>query len=144
MLSHTPRYVGIDVSKAWLDVASRPDGQELRVRNNPEGIAELVTTPGQAAGIDRAGGHRWPGAGSRRALVRRVAGADRRARPRSPLRRSIGQQAKTDTIDARVLAHYAEAVALSAGLPDEATRELQALLDRRRQLVEMRVPSRTV
>jgi len=44
--------------------------------------------------------------------------------------RSIGQQAKTDALDARLLAR---------ALPDEATRDLRALLDRRRQLVAMRV-----
>ena len=35
----TPRFVGIDLSKAHLDVASRPDGQEFRLPNTPEGIA---------------------------------------------------------------------------------------------------------
>ena len=54
--------------------------------------------------------------------------------------RSIGQHSKTDNLDARVLAHYAEAVRPEArDLPDEQTRDLQALLDRRRQLVAMRV-----
>ena len=54
--------------------------------------------------------------------------------------RSIGQHSKTDALDARVLAHYAEAVRPEArDLPDEETRDLQALLDRRRQLVAMRV-----
>ena len=38
----TPRFVGIDVSKAHLDVASRPDGQEFRLPNTAEGIASLV------------------------------------------------------------------------------------------------------
>ena len=54
--------------------------------------------------------------------------------------RSIGQHSKTDSLDARVLAHYAEAVRPEArDLPDEETRDLQAPLDRRRQLVTMRV-----
>ena len=53
--------------------------------------------------------------------------------------RSIGQQAKTDTLDARLLAHDAEAVRPEArALPDEATRELEALVNRHRQLVTMR------
>jgi transposase len=54
--------------------------------------------------------------------------------------RCLGQFSKTDTLDARVLAHFAESVRPEARtLPDETTRELQALLDRRRQLVENRV-----
>lgn len=54
--------------------------------------------------------------------------------------RALGQHSKTDRLDARVLAHYAEAVHPEArALPDEATRALQALLDRRRQLIAIRV-----
>jgi transposase len=137
-----PRFVGIDVSKAHLDVATRPDGQEFRLPNNPEGIATLVqrlkAVPPELVLLEATGG-------LERAVAVALALAKLPIRIVEPSRvrhfaRSIGQHSKTDTLDARVLAHYAEAVKPEArDLPDEATHNLQALLDRRRQLVENRV-----
>ena len=136
------RFVGIDVSKAYLDVASRPDGQEFRLPNTPEGIATLVerlkAVPPALIVMEATGGL------ERAAAVALVA-AGLPVRVIEPSRarhfaRSLGQFSKTDAIDARVLAHFAESVKPEArALPDEATRQLQALLDRRRQLVEIRV-----
>jgi transposase len=138
----SPCFVGIDVSKAHLDVASRPDGQEFRTPNTPEGIASLVerlkTSPPTLILLEATGG-------LERAAAVALAEAKLPIRIVEPGRvrhfaRSIGQHSKTDKIDARVLAHYAEAVRPEArDLPDEETRNLQALLDRRRQLVTMRV-----
>jgi transposase len=137
-----PRFVGIDVSKAHLDVATRPDGQEFRLPNTPEGIAALVerlTPLAPALILLEATG------GLERAAAVALAEAGLPIRIVEPGRvrhfaRSIGQHSKTDNLDARVLAHYAEAVRPEArDLPDEETRDLQALLDRRRQLVAMRV-----
>src|SRR4051794_951105 len=137
-----PRFVGIDVSKAHLDVASRPDGQESRTPNTTEGIADLVARlkdlPPSLVLLEATGG-------LERAAAVALAEAKIPVRVVEPGRvrhfaRSIGQQSKTDAIDARVLAHYAEAVRPEArDLADEETRDLQALLDRRRQLVAMRV-----
>lgn len=137
-----PRFIGIDVSKAALDVASRPDGQEFRLANTPQGIAELVArlmaTPPDLVLLEATGGLERP-------VAVALAEAGMPVRIVEPGRvrhfaRSIGQQAKTDTLDARLLAHYAEAVRPeSRALPDEATHQLQALLDRRRQLVAIRV-----
>jgi transposase len=138
----SPRFVGIDVSKAHLDVASRPDGQEFRLPNTPEGIASLVErleplSPTLVL-LEATGG-------LERAAALALAEAKLPIRIVEPGRvrhfaRSIGQHSKTDALDARVLAHYAEAVRPEArDLPDEKTRDLQALLDRRRQLVGMRV-----
>jgi transposase len=136
------RFVGIDVSKAHLDVASRPDGLEFRTPNTPEGIASLVQRLrplGPALILLEATG------GLERAAAVALAEAELPIRIVEPGRvrhfaRSIGQHSKTDALDARVLAHYAEAVRPEArDLPDEQTRDLQALLDRRRQLVAMRV-----
>jgi transposase len=141
----TPRFIGIDVSKAHLDVASRPDGLEFRIPNTPEGIASLV--------------ERLKPLGLTLILLEATGGLERPAavalaEAKLPVRiiepgrvrhfaRSIGQHSKTDAIDARVLAHYAEAVRPEArDLPDQETRNLQALLDRRRQLVAMRVSER--
>jgi transposase len=138
----TPRFVGIDVSKAHLDVASRPDGQEFRLPNTPEGIASLVerlkAQPPALILLEATGG-------LERAAAIALTEAKLPVRIVEPGRvrhfaRSIGQHSKTDTLDARVLAHYGEAVRPEArDLPDEETRDLQALLDRRRQLVAMRV-----
>ena len=137
-----PRFIGIDVSKAHLDVASRPDGLEFRLPNTAEGIADLVArlegSPPSLVLLEATGG-------LERAAAVALAAAGLPVRIVEPGRvrhfaRSIGQHSKTDAIDARVLAHYAEAVRPEArDLPDEETRELQALLDRRRQLVAMRV-----
>lgn len=142
VMDSTPRFVGIDVSKAHLDVASRPDGQEFRLPNTPEGIASLVErlkpSPPALILLEATGG-------LERAAAVALAEAKLPIRVVEPGRvrhfaRSIGQHSKTDAIDARVLAHYAEAVRPEArDLPDEETRDLQALLDRRRQLVAMRV-----
>jgi transposase len=137
-----PCFVGIDVSKAHLDVASRPNGQEFRLPNTTEGIASLVDrlkALSPALILLEATG------GLERAAAVALAEAKLPVRIVEPGRvrhfaRSIGQHSKTDTLDARVLAHYAEAARPEArDLPDEETRDLQALLDRRRQLVTMRV-----
>jgi transposase len=137
-----PRFVGIDVSKAYLDVASRPDGQEFRLPNTPEGIAILIErlkdVPPELVVMEATGG-------LERAVAVALAEAKLPIRVVEPSRvrhfaLSLGQFSKTDTLDARVLANFAEAVKPEArALPDEATRQLQALLDRRRQLVEIRV-----
>lgn len=136
------RFVGIDVSKAHLDVASRPEGPEFRMPNTAEGIAALVDrlkplSPAlilleATGGLERAAAVALAEAG----LPIRIVEPGRVRH----FARSIGQHSKTDALDARVLAHYAEAVRPEArDLPDEPTRDLQALLDRRRQLVGMRV-----
>lgn len=137
-----PRFVGIDVSKAGLDVTSRPDGRESRLPNTPEGVAALVERLGAAPPdlvvLEATGG-------LERAAAVALAGAGVPVRVVEPSRvrhfaRSVGQNAKTDALDARVIAHFAEAVKPEArALPDEAARQLQGLLDRRRQLVEARV-----
>jgi transposase len=138
----TPCYIGIDVSKAHLDVATRPDGQEFRLPNTPLGIASLVDrlkALSPALILLEATG------GQERAAAVALAEAKLPIRIVEPGRvrhfaRSIGQHSKTDALDARILAHYAEAVRPEArDLPDEQTHNLQALLDRRRQLVHMRV-----
>lgn len=142
----TPRFVGIDVSKAHLDVASRPDGEEFRLPNSssqgiPDLVARLKLSPPALVLLEATGGLERPVAV---ALVE----AKIPVRIVEPGRvrhfaRSIGQHSKTDALDARVLAHYAEAVRPEArDLPDQETRDLQALLDRRRQLVAMRVSER--
>jgi transposase len=138
----SPCFIGIDVSKAYLDVASRPEGLAFRLPNTAEGIASLVeriraSSPALVL-LEATGGLERPAAVA-------LSGAKIPVRIVEPGRvrhfaKSIGQHAKTDRLDARLLAQYAEAAKPeSRELPDEETRNLQALLERRRQLVAMRV-----
>lgn len=138
----TVRFIGVDVCKDWLDVASRPDGLIARYPNTPDGIAELIhrltRQPPELIVLEATGGLERP-----RAVALGEAGLPGRVVQPGRVRhfaRAVGQHSKTDVLDARVLAHSAEAVHPEArALPDEATRALQALLDRRRQLVAIRV-----
>jgi transposase len=136
-----PRFVGIDVSKDRLDVASRPDGRESRHPNTSAGIAapvaDLAAGPPALIVLEATGGLERP-------LAVALGEAGLPARVVQPGRvrhfaRAVGQHAETDALDAAVLAHYAEAVRPEArALPAEATRALQSLLDRRRQLLAIR------
>ena len=133
-------YVGIDVAKDWLDVAQRPGGGSWRVSSEETGIATLVERlkglrPALVL-LEATGGMETPLVGALAAArlpavvvnprqVRQFAGA-------------IGRLAKTDAIDAQVLAQFGEAVQPEVRLlPDTAVRELAALVARRRQLIEM-------
>ena len=92
-----------------------------------------------AAHIDRARGDRWLGitaAGrTRECWITRIAVNPRQVRD---FAKAVGKLAKTDAIDAQVLAHFADAVRpVVRPLPDAATQALSALVTRRRQLVEM-------
>lgn len=120
----------------------RPNGQAFRLPNNSEGIATLVeqlVALAPALVVMEATG------GLERAAAVALAAAGVPLRIIEPSRarhfaRSLGQHSKTDAIDARVLAHFAESVRPEArALPDEAACRLQALVNRRRQLVEIRV-----
>lgn len=133
-------YVGIDVAKDWLDVAQRPGGEAWRVSSDETGVAALVerlkgVRPTLVV-LEATGGLQIPtvaalaAAGLRTVVVnprqvRQFAGA-------------TGRLAKTDAIDAQVLAQFGEAVRPEVRpLPDAATQELSALVNRRRQLIEM-------
>lgn len=134
-------YVGIDVSKAQLDVAERPSGNGATVPHTPAGIAELVERlrSVEPAGIvvEATGGLEVP-------LARALASAGLPVHVVNPRQvrdfaKALGRLAKTDTLDAQVLAQFAEVVRPAPrSLPDAATQALSALLTRRRQLIEMR------
>jgi transposase len=127
-MSATQRFVGIDVAKAQLDIALRPTGERWAVANDDVGIAALVERR-QAVQptlivLAATGGYQ-------RAVVN-----PRQARD---VAKATGQLAKTDALDARILAHVAEAVRPTPRpLPDAQADALRALLARRRQLVAMR------
>ncbi len=134
-------FVGIDVAKATLDVAARPSGEAWRAGNDEAGIAGVVARLrplGPALIVLEATG------GFETAVAAALAAAGLSvvvANPRQirDFAKATGQLAKTDALDARVLALFAERVRPEPrALPDEAVRGLDALLTRRRQLLEMR------
>jgi transposase len=139
---NAPVFVGIDVSKANLDVAMRPTGESWQESNELEGISRLVEKMGQASPIliilEATGGYE---AACASALA--VAGlpvAVINPRQARDFAKSLGRLAKTDRIDAGVLARFGEAVRPEPRkLSDEQTVQLQALMVRRRQLLEMMV-----
>ena len=135
-------FIGIDVAQATLEVAVRPTGKQWRVANDAAAIEELVpqlrALHPQLIVLEATGGLELPllaALGSARLPV--VAVNPRQVRD---FAKALGQLAKTDVLDAQVLAHFAEAVRPAVRpLPDAATQALAALVTRRRQLVEMLV-----
>ena len=131
---------GIDVAKAELEVVVRPSGARWTVTNNPVGLAQLqerlqASAPSLIV-LEATGGYEV-------AVVAALATAALpvvvlNARQVRDFARATGRLAKTDAIDAGVLAHFAEVVRPPVRpLPDTMTQSLQAWLLRRRQLVEM-------
>jgi transposase len=136
-----PVQVGIDVSKATLDVAIEPMHARWQVANDAAGIQQLVERL-QPLGPERivleaTGGYELPAlAALGCAALPAVAVNPRQVRE---FAKATGRLAKTDRLDAQVLAHFAEAVKPELRpLPDAVTRELAGLLGRRRELIEMR------
>jgi transposase len=141
MMSAPQCFVGIDVAKAQLDIALRPTGERWAVTNDETGIAALVARL-QAAQptlivLEATGGyHRAVVAALAAAALPLVVMNPRQGRD---FAKATGQLAKTDVLDARAVAHFAEAVRPAPRpLPDAQTEELRALLARRRQLIAMR------
>ena len=133
-------FIGIDVSAKRLDVFVRPTGEAWRCANEFPAIATLAKRLRELAPqlvvLEATGGLELP-------LAYELAACDvpvsvvnpRKARD---FARSVGQLAKTDALDARTLARFAEATTPEARpLPDDATRELRAMVARRRQISEM-------
>jgi transposase len=134
-------FVGIDVSKAHLDVALRP-GATFRLANDPDGHAALVERLRPLAPalivLEATGGLELPALAALAAAGLPAAAVNpRQARD---FAKATGQLAKTDRLDAATLAHFAEAVRPTPRpLPAADQRALDALVGRRRQLVGMRV-----
>ena len=136
-----PLFVGIDVAKAQLDIALRPTGERWALPNDALGITTLVERL-QALHptlivLEATGGLERPAtAALATAGLPVVVVNPRQARD---FARATGQLAKTDALDARALAHFADAVRPTPRpLPDAQTQELRALLGRRQQLIAMR------
>ena len=132
--------VGIDVAKDRLDVAVRPTGELFVVERNASGLEQLVERLKPLAPslvvLEATGGFETVAAAALAAAALPVVIVNP-AQVRA-FAKAVGQRAKTDPIDAVVIAHFAEATKPEPRpLPDEATRQLADLVARRRQIVEM-------
>jgi transposase len=136
-------YVGVDVSKARLDVAVRPTGERYSVANDPEGIETLLggleeVDPPKLVVLEATGGFERPAAMAIAASGIPVAVVN--PRKVRDFAKATGTLAKTDRIDAYVLARFAEALKPEPkALPDEEAVLLGEIIDRRRQLIGMLV-----
>ena len=135
-------YVGLDVSKGRIDVAVRPTGRTWSVSYNEVGLDDLVAElNGLAPEVviaESTGGLELPlAAALATASLPVVVINPRQARD---FAKSTGQLAKTDRLDAQVLAHFGEAVRPPMrALPDADTHALGAILARRRQVMDILV-----
>jgi transposase len=137
--------VGIDVSSDRLDVAVRPSGEIFAVERKAAGldglIARLRELGPQLVALEATGGYET-------IVAAALASADLPVVIVNPTQvrafaKALGQRAKTDPIDAAVIAHFAEATKPEVRpLPDEATQMLADLIARRRQIVAMIVAER--
>jgi len=136
----SPRFVGIDVAKDQLDVADS-SGETWSLSNDAPGVAELLERLAALADVElivleATGGYESPAAGALAGQGFPVAVVN--PRQVRDFARATGELAKTDTIDARVLALFAERIRPEPRpLPDETQEELVGLVTRRRQLIEM-------
>lgn len=133
-------YVGIDVSKATLDTSVRPTGQRLSVPNQERGVSELVASLGDPSRVlvvlEATGGLELPVAASLAEAGFSVAIVN--PRQVRDFGKATGKLAKTDRIDAGVLAHFGEAIKPEPRPVAEGEALLfKQILSRRRQLVEM-------
>jgi transposase len=133
-------YVGIDVAKDQLDIAVRPTGETWSMPNDASGITEVVQRVAQLhpklVVLEATGGLQMPVAAALASAGLPLAMVN--PRQVRDFARATGKLAKTDQLDAQVLAHFAEAVRPTPyPLPDAQTQELIALLTRRHQVVEM-------
>ena len=135
----TPVFVGIDVSKAQLDLAVRPEGS-LALPHDEAGIAKVVKHLQPLAPtlivLEATGGLELPLTGALAAAGLPVVVVN--PRQVRDFAKAAGKLAKTDTLDAHILARFAEVMRpVPRPLPDEQSVALAAILARRRQLIEM-------
>jgi transposase len=138
-------FVGIDVSKDRLDVHIRPTGEVFAVARDGAGLEQLVgklrTIAPSLIVLEATGGFETVVAAALAAAGLPLAVVN--PRQIRAFAKACGQLAKTDKLDAAVIAHFADAVQPPArGVPDEAARALAELLTRRRQLIGMMTAER--
>jgi len=134
------RVAGIDVSQQWLDVHLLPEGDELRFSNDDVGFRKLarklkshaprVIILEGSGGLERGVATHLAQAGLPVAIVN--------PRQVRDFAKATGRLAKTDAIDAQIIARFGEAVNIQPRfIPDVPRQELKALVSRREQLVGM-------
>lgn len=138
-------FIGIDVSKDRLDVHVRPSGEAFDVERNGEGLARLserlVALAPALIVLEATGGFEITVAAALAAAQLPLAVVN--PRQIRDFARATGQLAKTDALDAAVIARFAEAVRPEARpLPDTAARMLGELVARRRQIIDMMTAER--
>ncbi|MFE3839615.1 IS110 family transposase [Pseudogemmobacter sonorensis] len=138
-LSHG-RVIGIDVSGDWLDVHCLPDGHRCKLPNAPAGhaaVAALARDRGAVVCFESTGGQEW-----QLWTVLETEGVAARQVPPAQVKafaQSRGTRAKTDRIDAELIARFfAFRPEAGRSLPAKKIRLLRALTTKRAQLVEMR------
>lgn len=138
-------FVGIDVAKDRLDVHVLPGGETFAVARDSEGLAALVERLGAVRphliALEATGGFETVVAAA--LAAERLPLAVVNPRLIREFARAAGQLAKTDRLDARIIALFAERMRPEPRpLPDEQTRALAELVARRRQIVEMMTAER--
>ena len=131
-------FIGIDISKDQLDVAIRPINESIAFANDDEGIDLLIkrlqTLQPDLIVMEATGSYHQLVLG--RLLASGFAAIAINPRQARDFARAIGRLAKTDRIDAHVLAEFAEKIRPELrAIADEATQQLDAICTRRRQLV---------
>ena len=139
-MSEVSRYVGIDVAQSWLDVAVHGIGQPWRVTADEQGIEGLIGTLREQrihlVVLEATGGYEVPITAA--LSIGGIPVAVVNPRQVRDFARSLGKLAKTDRLDAQVLAHFGAATQPEPRpLPDAQAQELQALVARRRQVLQM-------
>lgn len=132
--------IGVDVCKDFLDAHARPTAEGKRFTNSPEGIAQLVAwvqpfAPERIV-FESTGPYQKAAVGA--LLAAGLPAVVVNARQVRDFAKGTGQLAKTDAIDAGILAHFGEVVAtVVRALPSQEILEFRDFCDRRGQLVRM-------
>lgn len=137
--------VGIDVAKARLDIAVRPSGEQWVSATDTASLDQLVSRlqglQPELIVLEATGGREGPTAAALAAAGLPLAVVN--PRQVRDFARAVGQLAKTDALDAQILAHFAQVIhPVPRPLPDAQAQELAALLARRRQLIQMHTAER--
>ena len=141
-MHQAPLFIGIDVAKSTLDIATYPPAEGWQTSNDSQGIDALISwlkhRPVELIVLEATGGLEVMVAGMlANAQLPVVVVNPRQTRD---FAKAIGRLAKTDRLDALVLAQFAEAVRPEVrAMKSEREQYLSALLSRRRQLIDMLV-----
>lgn len=133
-------YVGIDISKDTIDVAVHKDNRHWGFANNQAGIGKIISMlrelPPELVVLEATGSYEVPLAAE--LGVAGIPTAVVNPRQIRDFAKSVGMLAKTDILDARIIARFAATVQPTPHpIPDIETQELGAIIARRRQVVDM-------